>query len=82
MVKPSGYEPISWEQYRFQDMHRTMWTQCMLMGTEEVSHKLEQEGDIAKANGLKDLLKGLKEEAAQGACVETPWFIIVARNPL
>lgn len=85
MVRPSGFEPITWEQYHFQDMHRTLWTQCVLMGTEEVIESLEQNTDetsIAKADGMKNLLEGLKVEASQGACVEAPWYIIVARNPL
>ncbi|KAJ6032751.1 hypothetical protein N7540_003483 [Penicillium herquei] len=85
MVKHSGFDPVAWEQYHFEDMHRIMWTQCVLMGMEEVIQKLAQstdEAEVIKAKGLIDLLNGFKVEVSKGACVETPWFILVARKPL
>ncbi|KAJ5918712.1 hypothetical protein N7454_009856 [Penicillium verhagenii] len=84
MVKPAGFEPVSWGEFRLKDIHRPIWNQCVMMGLEEMTQGLEQSGDqalLAKAEGLRALLKNLSIEFGQGASLDTTWFYLVAQKP-
>lgn len=85
MATSAGFEPIAYNQLRFNDLHRPIWNQCVMMGLEEVIDGLEKRetgADSVRAQELRGTLDNLSKEFQQGASIDTPWFYLVVRKPL
>ncbi|KAF3404183.1 hypothetical protein DPV78_003382 [Talaromyces pinophilus] len=84
MATSAGFEPIAYDQLRFNDLHRPIWNQCVMMGLEEVIDGLEKRetgANSASAQDLRDTLDNLSKEFQQGASIDTTWFYLVVRKP-
>lgn len=81
MVKPVGFEPLSYERLKWQDIHRPIWNQCVLMGMEEIAQGVEVAGDSAKAETIRKNIETVALEFGNGATLDPTWFYLVAKKP-
>ncbi|KAJ5263187.1 hypothetical protein N7478_010792 [Penicillium angulare] len=80
LVRPIGFEPLSYEPVKVDDIRRPLWNQTMILAMEELANGIEASGDSVKAEALRKTLELASSEFEKGAGVEVTWFYFIAKK--
>ncbi|PHH92138.1 hypothetical protein CDD83_8811 [Cordyceps sp. RAO-2017] len=79
----AGLDPITYERIQLRKHLRPLWNDCHIMGMEELSRRMigNSDGDADIPSPLRQEIKNLGAEFAQGSSIDAQWFMMVGQMP-